>query len=324
MEQQILWHDQKRSWITSEPIPVTNDDQTVLVQATCSMISLGTERLVISEPILQESELPMRIPNMRGDFSDAFTYGYSLVGTVIEGPQNLKGARVHLLHPHQRYALVHPDEVFILPKGLSEHKAMLISNMETVVNACWDAQPSIGDSILIIGYGIIGTLLSQLLCKIPGVQLTVLEIDSFRAKKASEADIKVCNSKQDLATNFDIVFNTAANGQALQIAVDCARPEGLIVELSWYGARTTEVKLGGNFHSQRKKIIASQVSTIPAVKQSVWNHRSRKQLVAKILMNLDTQEILSKAISFNHAPEFYNQLRASPSSESGVYLTYSM
>ena len=142
---------------------LSNKNDEVIVKAIVSGVSLATEKKVaLGQMPVKVSEL-MRVPYMSGDFSFPLSYGYSMVGQVIEGDKDWLGKRVHLMHPHQNFCVVKEADLMEIPKKISDSKATLISNMETALNGFWDGRILQDDRILIIGFGLIGALLSGVL-----------------------------------------------------------------------------------------------------------------------------------------------------------------
>jgi NADPH:quinone reductase-like Zn-dependent oxidoreductase len=256
-----------------------NDE--VLVKAVCSLISSGTERLVSGGNIPAKIYDQMKVPYMQGDFSFPFTYGYSLVGEIFKGKKSLPGKYVHLLHPHKEIALVKMNDVYILPEGFNLQTATLASNMETAVNAVWDSGVSIGDKVIIVGFGIIGALIAGVLKSMKHIHISIHESNPERASIARKLGFEVPGEIQN--NYFDIAFNTSASEHGLQVCIDSVGFEGKVTELSWYGEGKVNINLGGDFHSMRKVIIASQVSSIPAQMTGRWDFSRRKKLVFEIL-----------------------------------------
>ena len=128
--------------------------------------------------------------------------------------------------------------------------------METAVNAIWDAGVSVGDTILVVGYGLIGALLAELINKIPGTTVYVAEKQPTRCKKAMDMGLQLWETDTDRqAQNIcDIAFHTSAQQEGLETAMNSVGQEGMVIELSWYGDRPIQVRLGGMFHAQRKAI----------------------------------------------------------------------
>ena len=98
-----------------------------MVEALCSSVSPGTERLVAMGRIPRELSQEMRCPHMGGSFSFPIKYGYSLVGRVVEGPDSLRGRLVHALHPHQSLCVLPIGDVFEIPEGVTPRRATLAS-----------------------------------------------------------------------------------------------------------------------------------------------------------------------------------------------------
>jgi 2-desacetyl-2-hydroxyethyl bacteriochlorophyllide A dehydrogenase len=255
----------------------------LLVRSVYSMVSAGTERLVSSGQLSPQNYNEMKVPYMQGDFTFPFTYGYSLVGEVMAGDDELKGKFVHLLHPHKEAIIVKSKDVFVLPNNTDLKNAVLASNLETAVNAVWDSKVSIGDKALVVGFGLIGALLAGVLKLNSLVQVFVVENNPKRAALAKKLGFEVLEKVPN--NYFDVAFHSSANEVGLQQCIDAVAYEGTVVELSWYGDKAVTLNLGGDFHSKRKKIIASQVSHIPSDKMNRWDYLRRKNLVFDILQH---------------------------------------
>jgi threonine dehydrogenase-like Zn-dependent dehydrogenase len=319
-----LWHNGKgQSRFEEQTLSsygIGSDE--LLLKSHYSFISSGTERTIISHPPINESiSEKMAVPYMTGTFNSEFTYGYSLVGEVIEGPRNWLRKIVHVMHPHQDYAIVKKKDVSLIPKGISHKKATLISNLETIVNAVWDSGVTIGDKVLIIGFGNIGALLASVIRRIPGVDVDILETNSLRKDIASKQNFNVI-SEADPKLEYTISYNTSGTESGLQQAINSTVPEGKVVELSWYGPKIVSLELGGSFHYGRKQLISSQVSRIPANKIQHFNFQSRKKIVLKILREIDFDFMINAEIPFSKAPEFYKKLVNGEINEIGLLFNY--
>ncbi len=77
-----------------------------VVRTLFSAVSPGTERLVSLGGVPAGLREEMACPYMGGGFPFPVKYGYSLVGEVVEGPRELRGRVVHVLHPHQDLCVV--------------------------------------------------------------------------------------------------------------------------------------------------------------------------------------------------------------------------
>jgi len=276
----------------------------LLVRSLYSAVSEGTERLVLAGKVPPNLHQAMRVPYMEGDFSFPVKYGYSLVGVVDEGASHLSGAVVHLLHPHQDICCVNAADVFPVPEGIPPRRAVLASNLETAVTAIWDARPTLGERVLIVGFGCIGALIGQVLRGMPGIDLQIVERDEARSHLARKLGYRTATSAGD--EEFDLAFHASGSAAGLQEAIDRVGMEGRILEVSWYGTSETPLRLGGTFHSQRKTIIASQVSHLPAFQTPRWDLMRRKQLVFSLLRDPAFDLLLDEPTPFDKLADFFN------------------
>jgi threonine dehydrogenase-like Zn-dependent dehydrogenase len=319
-----LWHNQTgQTWFNTENIRKLNLKKDELIVESCySLISAGTERMILNHPPKGNTARNMRVPYMLGDFDSEFTYGYSLVGEVLEGSLDWIGKYVHVMHPHQSVVVINQKDAFPVPESVSKETATLASNLETVINALWDSGISIGDRVLIIGFGIIGAMLAIVIGHMPGIEITVYEKDPYRRKFCESLKFHTLSEANELCKEYTIAFNTSSSHQGLQIALDNIRNEGLVAELSWYGPKNVILNLGDDFHYGRKKIISSQVSRIPIAKSGFFDLKSRKELVFKLLGNINFDSLIQRKFPFDKAPDVFRSLRKENQKEVGILFHY--
>ncbi len=316
----ILWHTKDKSWINKEKLFYIENQESLLVESIYSLISHGTERIVTTSQLSTKTAEKMSVPYMKGSLTDIFSYGYSMVGKVIEGSKEYVGRYVHFMHPHQDFSVVTEKDIFTIPDGIDLKTASLASNLETVINAFWDAGLELGDKVQVIGYGMIGALLSKLIKATPGVSLTIEESNKKRRELAGSHGHNAQETNNSI--EYDVVFNTSAGDGSLQKALENTRLDGKVIELSWYGAKSTLLELGNDFHYGRKKIFSSQVSHIPFRKQPRWNYINRKELVFQLLLELDFSNLLTSEIPFSDTPGFYQNLRKDKISDLSTVIKY--
>lgn len=307
-----LWHTSPEKSEIKQAASFEISGEICEIQSLYSLVSTGTERLVATGKIPTGLYNSMQVPYMEGDFSLPVKYGYSLVGEVVKGP--LLGKTVHLLHPHQDYCKVAAADVFPIPDEVPAVRATLASNLETAVNAVWDSGVSVGDRVAVVGFGIIGSLVARLLAQLPAVSLTILEKDPDRIKMAKSMGFEV-SPNENLSTPLDIAFHCSSTAAGLQTCIDTVGLEGKVIELSWYGDKSVELNLGGTFHPQRKVIISSQVSQIPASHQHRWDFRRRKEAVFELLKNPDFDLHTPKTTPFTNLPEVFSEIRKGSSKQ---------
>ncbi|NBC83496.1 MAG: dehydrogenase [Bacteroidetes bacterium] len=316
-----LWHRSKSETIIQSSEKELTTGQ-LLLKSQYSLISQGTEKLVAQGLIPKELHHDMKVPYMQGEFTFPCMYGYSLVGTIIDGNEALTGKMVHVLHPHADYTIVNQQDVFEIPSAIPPERAVLASNMETVLNAVWDGGVAMGDRVLISGFGMIGALLAITLKNYPELELFVHEVNQQRKQFAASLGLDVITTQNKLPDHVDIAFNCSASEEGLQTCINYTSANGTIVEMSWYGQKPVQINLGGTFHYGRKRIISSQVSRIPLHKQAQWDVKRRKELVFKLLKQHIYDKLITKYIHFNDVPGFFNDLRQNKIPEPGVVIQY--
>ena len=75
----------------------------------------------------------------------------------------------------------------------------------------------------------------------------------------------------EAAGGRDLVFHTSASSAGLALALRLLRPEGEVIDLSWYGDAPVRLPLGEGFHSGRLSIRSSQVGAVAPARRG---HRS--------------------------------------------------
>src|SRR5262249_20754659 len=142
----------------------------VVVRSLRSGISRGTETLVYRGAVPPDQRARMRAPFQEGEFPGPVKYGYLNVGTVEEGPAELRGRTVFCLYPHQTSYVVPAGAVSLVPMDVPASRAVLAGTVETAVNALWDAAPAVGDRVAVVGGGMVGCCVARLLQGYPAVR----------------------------------------------------------------------------------------------------------------------------------------------------------
>ena len=305
---QACWHLSPSETVIREEPQTPATEGTCLVETDYSLISTGTERLVARGQVPKSVAGQMAVPYMGGEFPFPIKYGYSLVGTVTSEHHPYFGRTVHLLHPHQSICLVAGQDLFPVPEEVPARRAVLASNLETAVTAVWDSQVSIGDKVLVVGFGVIGSLVARVLSLIGAVEVVVQEVDLRRRNLAEQMGFWTQTQGTD-GVRFDCVFHSSGNPLGLQDAIDQVGFEGKVVELSWYGTQAVSVQLGGSFHSERKQLISSQVGHLPASHHRRWNYRRRKEVVFELLKLPAFDQHLTAEVAFSELPAIFQQIR---------------
>ncbi len=283
----------------------------VVVQALYSGISRGTEALVFGGHVPRSEWGRMRAPFQAGEFPAPVKYGYSSVGRVVSGPEELIGRTVFVLHPHQTRFIVPAAAVHVVPDEVPPARAVLAANLETALNGVWDAGPHVGDRISVIGAGAVGCLAAWLAARIPGCDVELVDINPRRAAVARAIGVRFAEPAA-AADEADLVIHASGAPAGLDLALRVAAVEATIVELSWFGDQTVPLSLGGAFHARRLTIAASQVGRVAPSQRPRWDTRRRMQLALTLLGDPVLDALVTGESDFEELPDVMARLARSP------------
>jgi NADPH:quinone reductase-like Zn-dependent oxidoreductase len=296
-----LWYvGQGRAELRREVLPHIRAGE-ILVRALYSGVSRGTESLVFSGRVPPSEYERMRSPHMGGAFPFPVKHGYALVARVEDGSQELAGKTVFALHPHQDLAAIDASSCVLVPDNVPLRRAVLGANMETALNAVWDAGVLPGMRVAVVGAGVIGCLVARICARYPEVDVTLIDVDPERARVTEKLNAKFALPPQ-APSECDVVFHASGKGEGLATALGCAGKEASIIELSWYGADNVPAPLGGAFHSKRLRIISSQVGEVAPAMRARQNYRNRLQAALRLLADDALDCLLAPSIAFKDAP----------------------
>jgi hypothetical protein len=292
-----LWYSRPgQTEIREETLAPPGADE-VRVRALYGAVSRGTEALVFAGRVPESEFERMRAPFMAGHFPFPVKYGYATVGRIESGTEGLRGRTVFTLHPHQDLFNIPASAAVVLPEDLPPPRAVLAANMETALNAVWDAAPGPADRIAIVGAGVVGSLVAYLCGQLPGAEVTLVDINPARAELAQALGVGF--AKPETAKgDCDLVVHASGNPAGLGTALALAGEEATVLELSWYGDATVTAALGGAFHSRRLRLVSSQVGRIAPSHRPRWTYGRRLAAALALLADARLDALLAPAVAF--------------------------
>ena len=193
----------------------------------------------------------------------------------------------------------------LVPDRVPARRATLAANMETALNALWDSGCGPADRIVVVGAGVVGLLIAYLAARLPGAEVTVIDVAEERrgiVESLGAQFVPLTAAAATLApTDADVVFHTSVSAAGLNTAIACAGMEATIVELSWYGDRRLPVQLGGAFHSQRLKLVSSQVGQVSPARRPRWNYRRRLEAALCAARRPPLDALVAEEFAFEEA-----------------------
>jgi threonine dehydrogenase-like Zn-dependent dehydrogenase len=293
------------------PAEVARGPGDVVVETRFSGISRGTEALVLRGGVPRAERARMRAPLQEGTFPFPVKYGYAAVGRVAEGPGDLLGREVFVLHPHQDRFAAPAAMAVPLPPGLPPGRAILAANMETALNIVWDAGALPCDRIAVVGAGVVGALAAWLCARLPGAEVTLVDVNPGRGPLAAALGCGFA-PPGDAPVDCDLVIHASATGEGLATALGAAGLEATVVEASWYGDRPPTVGLGGAFHSRRLRLLSSQVGLVPTARRARWSNRRRLEAALGLLADPRLDALISGETAFDDVAPRYGAILERP------------
>jgi threonine dehydrogenase-like Zn-dependent dehydrogenase len=294
----------RRGEIREEPLAEPQPGE-VLVEALFSAVSRGTESLVFEGRVPVSEYQRMRCPFQAGEFPSPVKYGYASVGRAVNGSH--AGRPVFCLFPHQTAYVVPEGAVVPLPSGVPPERAVLAANLETALNALWDARPQLGDRVSVVGAGVLGCLVAFLLGGIPGVEVELVDVLAGRSAQAAALGVGFALPAA-ARRERDLVFHASGNGEGARTALELAGQEATVIELSWYGDREVPLPLGRDFHVRRLTLRSSQVGTVSPSARPRFTHRSRLELALALLGDARLDCLIDGETPFDTLPAVLAEL----------------
>ncbi len=171
----------------------------VLIQTTRSLVSLGTERMLVEfgksnliskarqqpdkvKQVLDKIKTEGLVPTLEAVFNklgEPLPLGYCNVGRVIvvgEGVSEFKvGDRVASNGQHAEFVCIPKNLVAHIPDGVSDDEAAFTVIGSIGLQGIRLLNPTLGETIVVVGLGLIGLLTAQLLvangCRVVGVDI---------------------------------------------------------------------------------------------------------------------------------------------------------
>ena len=316
---------------TVEPRPVSVDPAAdeVVVATDASAISAGTELLVYRDETPDDLPVDETIDAFDDSFEYPLRYGYAAAGRVVEtGSEVGDGWRdraVFAFRPHQTRFAADPDDLVVLPEGVSPAHGCLLPTVETATNLVLDSEPKLGESVVVFGAGVVGLCTTRLLSAFPLDDLVVVEPIATRRETASAMGADRTMTPEAAAAELgdcDLAVELSGEPAVLNDAIDAVGYDGRIVVGSWYGEKRAPIDLGGSFHRDRIELVSSQVSTIDPARRGRWDRDRRFDTAVEWLDRLDCERLISHRVPFAEAADAYELLDDRAESALQVVLTY--
>jgi predicted dehydrogenase/threonine dehydrogenase-like Zn-dependent dehydrogenase len=246
------------------PAPVVKRGQ-VLIKTTRSLVSAGTERMLVEfgkANMLQKAmQQPDRVkqvlgkiktdglkPTLQAVFNklgQPLPLGYCNVGVVVavgEGVTDFSiGDRVASNGPHAEYVCVPKNLCAHVPDGVSDEDAAFTVIGSIGLQGIRLCNPQLGETIVVVGLGLIGLITAELLiangCRVIGIDLDANKVAIARKKgviavnPATGADVvkAVLENTDNIGADGVIITASAKTDEIIAQCAKMSRKRGRII-----------------------------------------------------------------------------------------------
>lgn len=246
------------------PIPTPGKGQ-VLIKSTHTLVSLGTEKMLVEfgkanlfdkarqqpdkvKQVLNKIKSDGLLPTLETVFKrleEPLPLGYCNAGVVVglgEGVSEFRiGDRVASNGKHAEYVCVPKNLVALIPDNVSNEEASFTVIGSIGLQGLRLCNPTIGESIVVIGLGLIGLISVQLLVA-NGCQVIGIDIDSKKCALAEKFGVSTINpaagadpvkavieATGNIGADGVIITASAKNDDIISQAAQMSRKRGRIV-----------------------------------------------------------------------------------------------
>ena len=315
--QAVVWPGPGQVLVEERPLEKPGPGQ-VQLEAEVSLISPGTERAFL----LQLPNTSERYPQYPG---------YNFVGRIAElGPQVegwQVGDRVAASAPHASHVCTRANKLLAVPPSLSPEQAAFFNMGAIALQGVRRARIELGESVAVVGQGLIGLLALQWARLQGGVPL--LAIDPLESRRALAldcgADEALDPEKDPLENRAQVVIEATGAPEPINSALLCAQPAGRVVLLASTRGET-QVNFYRDVHKKGLVLLGAHNGARPREESrpGVWTWEEDGRTVLNLLAHrrLDVAPFISHRFPAAQAPRAYELLKAWDPGLLGVVLQW--
>lgn len=253
-----------RTVLEEVPVPQVKSGY-VLVKTSCSLVSLGTERMLVEfgkanlidkarqqpdkvKQVLDKIKTDGLQPTLEAVFNklgQPLPLGYCNSGVVVavgNGVTEFKvGDRVASNGQHAEYVCVPKNLVAKIPENVSDEEAAFTVIGSIGLQGIRLLNPQLGETVVVIGLGLIGLITAQLLkangCKVIGVDFDEEKVELARTKgvigvnpaKGTDSVKYVLEETYSHGADAVLITASAKTDEVIHQAAEMSRKRGRIV-----------------------------------------------------------------------------------------------
>ncbi|MEW6241151.1 MAG: bi-domain-containing oxidoreductase [Chloroflexota bacterium] len=254
-----------KTTVEDVPVPTPREGQ-ALVKVAASLVSAGTERMIVefaekslvgkarSRPdlarqVLDKAKREGILPTLQAAFNrldQPMTLGYSSAGVIAALGKNMHGFKVGQrvacagagYAVHAEYNLVPRNLLTPIPKNVDFESAAFTTLGAIALHGFRLAEPQLGESVAVIGMGLLGLLTAQMAAA-AGCRVLGIDLDPRRVRLASSLGLEAVARKSaesaaqafTASRGFDMVVicADASSNDPVELAGVIARDKARVV-----------------------------------------------------------------------------------------------
>ncbi len=341
---------------------------TLLIDTTVSLISVGTERMLVDfgnanllqkarqqpekvKQVLQKAQtdgLMTTIDAVRSKLGQPIPLGYCNVGKVNDIGQGVSGfqpgERVVSNGPHADVVRVPTNLTAKIPDNVSDEAASFVVLAAIGLQGMRLAQPTLGETFVVTGVGLIGLLTVQLL-RAQGCKVLAIDFDEGKLKLAKQFGASTCNpgkGEDPVGCGMKLSRGIGVDGVIITASTKSSDPVSQAAQMCRQRGRIVLVGVTGlelNRSDFYEKELSFQVSCSygpgrydPEYEEKGhdypigfvrWTQQRNFEAVLDMMSagKIDVSALISHRYAFEDAPDAYELLRDDKSAL-GIMLTY--
>ena len=322
---QIIFTAPNTAELLDSQIGEPGEDE-VIVKIAYTTISNGTEKANLIGDLNVYGGTPLAVSSARPQFPRYL--GYSGAGVVYKTGAKVTSVKVNdrvavLFGKHSSYCKVKASRVVKLPSDditLSEASMATITTFP--VAALRKTQPEIGESVIIMGLGILGQFAVQF-AKAMGL-VPVIAVDPVEDRRNFALSIGADFALDPLAPEFaatvkkltgggaHIAIEVTGRGEGLDMALDCMRRQGRVALLGCTRDSNFTIDYYRKVHYPGITLVGAHTSARPEYESypHYWNYRDEVSAVFKLLEfgRINFKKMISEIHTPDEAPEVFRRL----------------
>ncbi|MBN2502633.1 MAG: zinc-binding dehydrogenase [Anaerolineales bacterium] len=307
----------------------------VLCRAEKSLISTGTETFCLRG----ESDPGT---NWAAWVKFPFRPGYSMVGRVVEvgeGVAEFKvGDRVFAWQTHQQCYKLKPEQAQVIPEDITAEEAAWLAIALITQVGVRRAQLEMGETVGVVGLGILGQLVVQYLHLIGARRIMAIDpyqtsVDAAKTHGATHAlNLAVDEALPAIreitdGKMLDVVFDVTGHAEVFADCMPLLRSQGRLLLLG-DSPMPSRQRLGPGVVSEALTIIGSHASTIPDHPSAFapWGRNEIGELFLDYLRQkrMNVVDLITHRYNPLEAPKVYADLERDRSQTLGVIFDWEL